>query len=565
MSTDDDDCRAAGGRPGGAGRRDGVRLSGWPGHRGVRGAGGLAHRRGSAPRRATGERHGRGRGATDRPAWRLARAGALDRQSRGHRADGGTARVDADGGRHRGLRARRVRHPRAVSGRSWRLRRAGPPLDSRRRDEGVLGATDARGDGSDAPVGVQARRRRATRPLCYRSRRRRGDRRRSGRPDATAVSGRRAGRGPDESADTGGSDGRAGGARGCSETRHPRGQWRSRRRRDRGTARDRSGLRLRRHHLIPGQIGDSGDPRTGRGRRRLVRSRGANRAVSEADVLLVVGCRLNPMDTNWQAPAFIRPDEQTIVHADVDPRNVGWVYPADVGLVGDAAETLAALSVAGGASNDWALDRASEARDDFHAPACESDATPIKPQRAVAEIEAVVDEETVVTADSGNNRFWLLYYLQTPAADTYVGSGGVGGMGWAPPAAVAAELVTDKDAIAVAGDGGFAMTLTAVETAVEYGVAPTFVVLNDASLGMVRQMDDAIPTTRFHDTDFVATAAAMGGDGERLDDPTALGPALADAKASDVPTVLDVRIDPDEEMADELASSFYESVGGLHE
>ncbi|MEA5407483.1 thiamine pyrophosphate-binding protein [Haloarculaceae archaeon H-GB2-1] len=292
---------------------------------------------------------------------------------------------------------------------------------------------------------------------------------------------------------------------------------------------------------------------------------GANRAVSEADVLLVVGCRLNPMDTNWQAPAFIRPDEQTIVHADVDPRNVGWVYPADVGLVGDAAETLAALSVAGGASNDWALDRASEARDDFHAPACESDATPIKPQRAVAEIEAVVDEETVVTADSGNNRFWLLYYLQTPAADTYVGSGGVGGMGWAPPAAVAAELVTDKDAIAVAGDGGFAMTLTAVETAVEYGVAPTFVVLNDASLGMVRQMDDAIPTTRFHDTDFVATAAAMGGDGERLDDPTALGPALADAKASDVPTVLDVRIDPDEEMADELASSFYESVGGLHE
>ncbi|MDG5820316.1 thiamine pyrophosphate-binding protein [Natronococcus sp. A-GB7] len=295
---------------------------------------------------------------------------------------------------------------------------------------------------------------------------------------------------------------------------------------------------------------------------------GANRVVSEADTLLVVGCRLNPMDTNWQAPDFIRPEEQTIVHADVDARNAGWVYPADVGLIGDAKATLEALADAGSGENGWALERAAEAREWFTAPECEDDAAPIKPQRAAKEIQRVVDEETIVTADSGNNRFWLLYYLQTPAVRTYFGSGGVGGMGWANPAAVSAALTTGKDVIAVAGDGGFSMTMNSVETAVEYGVAPTFVVLNDTSLGMVRQMqhdEGDIAGVEFHDTDFVKVAEAFGAVGCRVTEPDEFATALAEAKDADTPHVIDVRIDREEEMAEELSSSFYESVGGLHE
>ncbi len=295
---------------------------------------------------------------------------------------------------------------------------------------------------------------------------------------------------------------------------------------------------------------------------------GANRVVSEADTLLVVGCRMNPMDTNWQAPEFIRPDEQTIVHADVDTRNAGWVYPADVGLIGDAKQSLAALADAGEASNDWALERAAEAREWFTAPECAADSAPIKPQRAAKEIQRVVDEDTIVTADSGNNRFWLLYYLQTPAVRTYFGSGGVGGMGWANPAAVSAALTTEKDVIAVAGDGGFTMTMTSVETAVEYGVAPTFVVLNDTSLGMVRQMqheEDDIAGVEFHDTDFVKAAEAFGATGVRVTEPDDFADALLEGKAADVPHVIDVRIDREEDMAETLSSSFYETVGGLHE
>ncbi len=297
---------------------------------------------------------------------------------------------------------------------------------------------------------------------------------------------------------------------------------------------------------------------------------GANQLVSEADVLLVVGSRLNPMDTNWQAPGFIRPDEQTILHADIDSRNAGWVYPADVGLVGDAAATLSVLAERTPADVDgeWARERAARARESFHAPACESDAVPVKPQRAVAEIDRVVDEETVVTADSGNNRFWLLQYLQTPGTRTYFGSGGVGAMGWAVPAGVAAALATDRSVVAVAGDGGFTMTMTSLETAVEHGLGVTVVVLNDTSLGMVRQMqdDDEISGVEFHDTDFVQAAEAFGAVGHRVQTPSALAAALDTATAAtDRPHVIDTRIDREEEMSEQLQSSFYASVGGLHD
>jgi len=315
------------------------------------------------------------------------------------------------------------------------------------------------------------------------------------------------------------------------------------------------------HDLAAGVIGSFGHE-------------GANRVTSEADVLLAVGSRLNPMDTNWQAPTFIRPDEQTIVHADIDTRNAGWVYPADVGLVGDAAATLSAVAerAPGDAGPEggpeWSRERAAEARGSFHAPACESDAIPIKPQRAVAEIDAVVDEGTVVTADSGNNRFWLLHYLQTPAVRTYFGSGGVGAMGWAVPAGVAAALVTGREVIAVAGDGGFAMTMTSLETAVERDLGVTVVVLNDTSLGMVREMQDDgdIAGVEFPDTDFVQVAEGLGAAGHRASTPGELADALETATAAtDRPHVIDTRIDREEEMAGSLQSSFYASVGGLHE
>jgi len=112
------------------------------------------------------------------------------------------------------------------------------------------------------------------------------------------------------------------------------------------------------------------------------------------------------------------------------------------------------------------------------------------------------------------------------------------------------------------------MTMTSVETAVEHGVAPTFVVLNDTSLGMVRQMqheEDDIAGVEFHDTDFVKVAEAFGAEATRAVTPDELADALEEGTSADVPFVIDARIDRDEEMVESLQSSFYEEVGGLHE
>lgn len=69
---------------------------------------------------------------------------------------------------------------------------------------------------------------------------------------------------------------------------------------------------------------------------------------------------------------------------------------------------------AGGTDNDWVEDRAWKAHESFYVPECGSDAVPIPPQRVVKKIGRVVGEDTVVIADSGNNHFWLLNYLQMP-------------------------------------------------------------------------------------------------------------------------------------------------------
>lgn len=308
------------------------------------------------------------------------------------------------------------------------------------------------------------------------------------------------------------------------------------------------------HHLAAGVIGSYGHE-------------AANRLLSDADGILVVGTRLNPMDVNWLAEGFIRPDEQAICQIDVDPRNAGWVYPVDVGLIGDAGLALTALTarLESGTRSSWARDVAAEARSSaFEHPERDSGDRPIRPERAVAELEGAIDPDSVVLADSGNNRFWLLHHFQTRRPGTFRGSGGVAGMGWAAPAAVAAAHV-GHDAVAVAGDGGFAMTVSAVETAAEYGLDPTFVVLDDAGLGMVREIDPAIEGVDFPGTDLAAVADAFGATTWRVSEPAALADAYRSALGAYGPAVVVVEIDPSVDAGEHLQSSFYREAGGLHE
>jgi acetolactate synthase I/II/III large subunit len=179
------------------------------------------------------------------------------------------------------------------------------------------------------------------------------------------------------------------------------------------------------HELAAGPIGYTGLPL-------------ANDTLGMADAILVVGCRLKPQETCFEHPRMIDPSRQRIVHIDVEPRNVSWTIPAEVALVGDADLTLRLLHErlanridgAAVAARRKAFVAIKAARNYFAHPMQASENVPVAPQRLVAEVQRAVPEEAIVCSDAGNNRHWMNHFFQTRRANSYFGTGGLGGAIW---------------------------------------------------------------------------------------------------------------------------------------
>ncbi|MBI2863415.1 MAG: thiamine pyrophosphate-binding protein [Chloroflexi bacterium] len=287
----------------------------------------------------------------------------------------------------------------------------------------------------------------------------------------------------------------------------------------------------------------------------------ARTIVGEADALLFVGCKVQPATTSNESLDIVDPTRQRIVQIDIEPRNVGWSFPVELGLVGDAkvvlgqivataTETLKGrdLGVAGRTS---AVVERKKKLDFFDSPALSSDNVPIYPQRLVRELQENTDPATIFTLDAGANRVWVSHYLQTKQPGTIFCPGGIAGMGWSAPAALAAKLVyPDRPVVSISGDGGFAMTSHAISTAVQYGLPVTFVVQNNSLLGWIHSFQgERVIATQFIDTDFARLAESYGARGIRTDNPAEVKLALRDAAKSNRPTVIDVVIDQKQTLA----------------
>ena len=293
----------------------------------------------------------------------------------------------------------------------------------------------------------------------------------------------------------------------------------------------------------------------------------ANKAVSEADLVLIVGCRLKGPDTITESPHLIDPHRQTLIQLDVEPRNAGWVFPIDLGLIGDAKATLTqfneALADDAGARPAYAnlprfaqLQADKQALNYFDDDYSASGAVPILPQRLARELSATLDPDAIVCADAGNNRVWMLRYFQTQRAGTYFGTYGIAGMSWSLPAALTAKLLhPDRQCVSVCSDG-FAMQNHVLSTALQYDAPVTYVVMNDAQLGMVRQgQGDQPVASEFVRTDWAAVAQGYGCVGLKVSQPDDIQPAVREALSGQKPAVVDVTIDPSEPMQERLRSS----------
>ncbi len=282
----------------------------------------------------------------------------------------------------------------------------------------------------------------------------------------------------------------------------------------------------------------------------------ANAVVAEADVVLAVGTKLGPTDTANEHPALLDPTRQRLVHIDIEPLNLSWSVPADVALVGDARVALSRLAeaVAVMSSDETRSARAALLDADvathgrFSDPELTSDAVPILPQRVIQALADAVGSEAIVCCDAGENRIFMTHYFRSSSAPGFVQPAGVGAMGYAMPAAVAAALaVPGARGVAVCGDGGFAIALNTLMTARDEGVPIVVVVLNNGKLGWVMhgQRDRQIASD-LGAYDHAAIAEAMGCRGIRVSSPDQLAGALADAFAADVPVVVDVITSLDE-------------------
>lgn len=278
----------------------------------------------------------------------------------------------------------------------------------------------------------------------------------------------------------------------------------------------------------------------------------ANRALEEADCVIVLGASLGPDYLRFRDAKLIRPGEQKLAQVDVDPRNSAWVYPMDLAVQGDCGDVLDMLLARkyDAAVAKARLERIAGIRKATgywnvaqHAAAPGS----VSLSDIVQSLDRFLTPEDMLTLDAGSNRIWATSQLKIRTPGQLVVPGGIGGMGWGAPAAAAAKLVHPGRRITcLAGDGGFMMTMPVLTTCVQHDLPIVVVVANNHGLGMVRDNLKATPiAVEFADVDFARIAEGLGCKGMRVDAPGQLDDAIAEAHRSGAPCVIDVKVDPE--------------------
>jgi len=291
----------------------------------------------------------------------------------------------------------------------------------------------------------------------------------------------------------------------------------------------------------------------------------ANAACRNADVILALGTRFDDRATSAWLPGFTYTIPPTqLIHVDIDASEIGRNFQPAIGIVGDAKlvlQQLQALEPAGtpGRNAAW-LERIAGWRkrwDEVTAPPRTSDAVPIRPERAVADLRKVLPEDGIVLADVGIHHNWLVAEWEARISQTFLQSWGFASMGFGVAGALGAKLAApDRPVVAVCGDGCFAMNSSAVLTAVEYDIPVVWLIWNNLGYCSIRDQQmgyfgkDRELATSFNDitgklysADYAMMARSMGAAGVLVEKPGDLAPQLEAAIASQRPTVLDVRID----------------------
>ena len=292
----------------------------------------------------------------------------------------------------------------------------------------------------------------------------------------------------------------------------------------------------------------------------------ANQAGRHADLVLAIGARFDDRSSSSWIPGYSWNFPGTrLIHVDIDPAEIGRNYPPDLSIVADARTFLAQLlaelerrrAPEPNRLAEWHREIAAwrDEWDAFTKPNFDVYSTPLRPERVVADVGAVLPDDAVISLDSGVHHNWFMQFWRARRPRTMLNAWGFSAMGFGVSGILGAKLaVPDRPCVAICGDGGFTMTPHVLCTAVEYNIPAVWVIWNNFSWAAIRDIqyglfDGREIGTGFYqgeqqyNPDFAALARAHGVSADTITQGEDFRGALEHALKQNKPWVLDVHVD----------------------
>ncbi|MFQ6085924.1 MAG: biosynthetic-type acetolactate synthase large subunit [Candidatus Bathyarchaeia archaeon] len=281
----------------------------------------------------------------------------------------------------------------------------------------------------------------------------------------------------------------------------------------------------------------------------------ANKLILEADVLLAVGTRFSDRTTG-KVEDFC-PDAK-IIHIDVDASEIGKNVDVDLPIVSDAAKGLKSivkvlLELRSKKKNTLWMQRLEELRKQFHDNVDVDRGEFLYPPRILKELQKLMPRDGIVATEVGQCQMWTALHYRIFSSRTLISSGGLGTMGFGFPAAIGAKVARPNvPVIDIAGDGSFIMTEQDLACSVTEGIPVVVIIMDNRRLGMVAQWQRLFYNRRYSQSnlgkvpDFPRLAEAYGAQGTRVGSIGEFIGAAKEGLKSDVTTVIDVPVSPEE-------------------
>jgi acetolactate synthase I/II/III large subunit len=298
------------------------------------------------------------------------------------------------------------------------------------------------------------------------------------------------------------------------------------------------------HPLLLGQTGFWGLPIS-------------NDMCRNADLIVAVGTRLAEANSSSWDPRFTFSIPPTrLIHIDADPAEIGRNYPTELGVVADAKAALGSLVAAARGrsprSRGRLRDQIAAGREAFAtnwAGEWSSNQFPMRPERILAELRKAVPEDGFIVTDVGWNKNGVAQQFPITVPGTFITPSGLATMGFGPAAVLGVKLAyPDRAAVALVGDGGFSANPGVIATAMEAELPVIWLVMDNMAFGTIAGLEAMHYGWSFgclferkgqpYLVDYAAMARSFGARGVMINAADELGPALAEALASNLPTVI---------------------------